>query len=131
MIPRAILEKRDALLRAECQVRWCDDERLRGENVEGAGPGGWLNRFGWYVVGTTVGGNAVVVREDEPGVHYAAHDWYTDLGISYQDLRRGRDWVESPLTAEGMRASLFPLAASVDDFVARVLEIDATIDRID
>ena len=129
--PPGILKKRDALERAECQVGWSGDERLRDENMEGVGPGGWLSRFGWYVVGTTVGGNAVVVREDDPAVYFADHTWYSDFGIHYQDLAGDGSWIPVPLTAEGVRRSLFRLADSVEDFVARVAEIDALIDRID
>lgn len=130
-IPDAVRAKRDRLARAGTQVRWCDDVRLRDEHVAGAGPGGWLARFGWYVVGTTIGGNAIVVGEDDPGVYFADHTWYSDEGIDYQPEPKSTRWVSLPLTPEHVRTSLWRVADSIEDFVARREELDATIDRLD
>jgi hypothetical protein len=138
VVPAEIRRKRDALADASNEVNWCDDNRLEGENMEGAGPGGWLNVFGWYVVGTTGGGNAIVVRGDDPGVFYAAHEWYggdttADNTIDFEDFGGGGkgQWVSVPFTDEGMRRSLFQLAASIDDFRERADEMNALLDRID
>jgi len=53
-----------------------------------------VNPCGWYVVSTTVGGNAVVAGADDPGVCYADHEWCDDG------------------TADSVRQELTPLAAS-------------------
>ena len=79
--------------------------------MPGAGPGGDINRFGWYVVGTT-GGNGVVVGVDDPGVYFADHEWCGDG------------------TAEGARRELIPLAPSIEEFRRSVDEIDARLDEI-
>jgi hypothetical protein len=159
MVPEEIRRKRDALAGAPDQVNWCDDDDLDGENMEGAGPGGWLNVFGWYVVGSIGGsGNSIVVRVDDPAVYYAGHDWYggdiTDTTVDFQDFggsgahlvsrtikdwdgkervvqRMRAEWVSVPFTAEGVRRSLFQLASSIDDFRKRADEIGALIDQID
>jgi len=113
VVPEEVRRKRDALAGVPCQVNWCDDNDLDDENMEGAGPGGDLNPFGWYVVGTTGGGNAIVVRVDDPGVYYADHEWDADN------------------TADGVRRALLPLAPSIDGFRRSVVEIDARLDEID
>jgi hypothetical protein len=131
--PEEIRRKRDALAGAPDQVNWCDDDDLADENMEGVGPGGWLNVFGWYVVGTTVGGNAIVVRVDDPAVYYAGHEWYGGDTVDFEDFGgsgKGK-WVSAPFTAEGVRQSLFQLAPSIDEFRERAEEIDALLDRID
>jgi hypothetical protein len=133
MAPEEIQRKRDALTGAPNQVRWCDDGAIDDENMEGAGPGGWLNVFGWYVVGTTIGGNAIVVRVDDPAVYYAGHEWYSDTGVDYEDFGgsgKGK-WVSAPFTADGVRQSLFQLAPSIDKFREMANEIDALLDKID
>ena len=112
MVPDAIRRKRDELAVVACQVCWCDDQRLGEENMEGVGPGGDLNPFGWYVVGSTGGGNGVVVRSDDPGVYFADHEWCDDG------------------TAEGVRRELIPLAPSIEEFRRSVDEIDARLDEI-
>jgi hypothetical protein len=122
-----------ALSSAATQVRWCDERRFREENAEGVSPGEYLNRFGWWVLGTTIGGNAIVVRDGDPAVYFADHTWYHESGVHYQNLRGDRSWISLPLTAESVRESLFMLAESGEDFVARAVigEIDREIDEID
>lgn len=113
MVPDEIRRKRDELAVIACpSVNWCDDERINAENMEGAGPGGDLNPFGWYVVGTTIGGNAVVVGAEDPGVYFADHEWCDDG------------------TAEGVRRELIPLASSLEEFRRNAVEIDARLDEI-
>ena len=125
-MPDEIRRKRDALAGAPDQVHWCDDDELEGYNMEGAGPGGWLNVFGWYVVGSIGGsGNSIVVRADDPAVYYACHEWYggdiSDTTVDFQDFEGGgarlasstrkdcqrAEWVSVPFTAEGVRRSLY------------------------
>ena len=112
MVPDEIRRKRDELAVVACQVNWCDDRRLDDENMPGVGPGGDLNPFGLYVVGTTGGGNAVVVRADDPGVYFADHEWDADN------------------TADGVRRALLPLAPSIEEFRRSVAEVDARLDEI-
>ncbi len=160
-VPKVIRRKRDALAGAPRQVNWCDDDRLDDENMEGVGPGGWLNVFGWYVIGSVAGsGNAIVVRADDPAVYYAGQEWYggdptaDDTTIDFEDFggsgarlesvtlkdwdgkervvqRLKGEWVEAPFTAEGVRRSLFQLAPSIEEFRARADEMGALIDKID
>lgn len=153
-VPEEIRRKRDALAGAACRDYWCDDGRLEDENMEGAGPGGWLNVFGWYIVGSTVGGNAIVVRADDPAVYYAGHEWYSDDEVDFEDFggsgarlvsstiknwdgnelvvqRLQAEYVSVPFTADGVRRSLFQLAPSIDEFRARAAEMDALLDKID
>ena len=113
MVPDEIRRKRDELATVPCsQVNWCDDRGLDGENMPGAGPGGDLNPFGWYVVGTTGGGNGIVVRADDPGVYFADHEWDADN------------------TADGVRRALLPLAPSIEEFRRSVVAVDAHLDEI-
>ena len=133
-VPEEIRRKRDALAGAPDQINWCNDGDLEDENMEGAGPGGWLNVFGWYVVGSIGGsGNAIVVRVDDPAVYYAGHEWYSDNEVDYEDFGGGGKgkWVVVPFTADGVRQSLFQLASSIDDFRERADEIGELIDEID
>ena len=58
------------------QIRWCDRKRFIEENAAGTSPGGDLNPFGYYVIGTTIGGNAVVASEADKRICFADHTWY-------------------------------------------------------
>ena len=113
MIPDEIRRKRDELAAVPCSnVTWCDDRLLSGENMPGAGPGGNLNPFGWYVVGTTGGGNGVVVGVGDPGIYFADHEW------------------DAENTADGVRRALLPLAPSIEEVRRSVAEVDARLDEI-
>ena len=113
MIPDEIRRKRDELaLAASREVNWCDDDDLNDENMPGAGPGGDINPFGWYVVGSTSGGNGVVVRADEPGVYFADHEWCGDG------------------TADGTRRELILLAPSIEEFRRSLDEMGARLAKI-
>jgi hypothetical protein len=113
MVPDEIRRKRDELAEVPSRyVNWCDDQRLDDENMPGVGPGGDVNPWGWYVVGTTGGGNGVVVRADDPGVYFATHEWDDDG------------------TAEGVRRELLLLAPSIEEFRRSLVEVDARLDKI-
>lgn len=114
------------------QVRWCDKLRFAEENAPEVAPGGYLNRFGWLVVGTTVGGNAIVIREDESGVYFADHTSYPDSEVSYPNTS-GRGWTYEPLTADGVRRLLVTLAATDEEFAQQTAsgEIDERIGEFD
>lgn len=113
MVPDEIRRKRDELAAVACRhVDWLDDDGLDDYNMPGAGPGGDINLFGWYVVGKTGGGNGVVVGTEDPGVYFADHEWCGDG------------------TAEGTREELIPLAPSIEEFRRNVAEIDARLDEI-
>jgi hypothetical protein len=130
MVPPDVKRKRDQLVAVECDVAWCDDQRLDDENMEGAAPGGYLNRFGWYVIGTTGGGNAVVVSGDDPGVYFADYTWYDDKEIDFQDYRNDGKYVRVELNEANVRRSLFPLAASIEEFLANLAQIAVRLDKI-
>lgn len=114
------------------EVSFCDAESFADENIDGAAPGGFLNPFGYFVIGTTIGGNAVVVGETDPRVCFADHEWYDDEEISYQDLAGDRQWRTVPRTAETVRDTLFELATTREQFLASLRSgaIDRTLGPI-
>lgn len=117
----------------DCQVRWCDERRLLEENEAGVSPGGDINLFGWWVIGTTVGGNAIVVRTDGAGVYFADHTWYTGSQIYFKDFSGDREWHSLPFDSDGVRRSLYRLAADDRECEKRIAngELDALLDSID
>ena len=120
------------LSRNPTQVRWCGQQRFVDENAPDAAPGGYLNRCGWLVVGTTVGGNAVVIREDEPEIYFADHTSYDDDEVCYPNRDR-KGWTYEPFTAEGVRRSLVRLASNDEAFARLAVsgEMDQQIDLLD
>ncbi len=116
------------------EIRWCDNVQFARENMAGVSPGGFLNPFGYFVVGTTIGGNAIVVCSAGDGpIYFADHTWYSDSWIHYQDLAGDEDWKEMAISDENVKKSLYRLAEGWDAFIALLQEgrIDQTIEDID
>ncbi len=128
-----LLDRIAQLLIGESQIRWCDSMRLEEENADGVSPGGYLNRFGIWVVATTIGGNAIVVREGDPAIYFADHTWYSEDIVSVEDSAGNGEWIDLPLIHENVVRSLFQLAESPEDFRARMEsgDLDTTLDAID
>jgi hypothetical protein len=114
-------------------ARWCDERRFSAENSIDVSPGEFLNRYGYYVVGTTVGGNAVAVSDSNDAVVYAGHSWYSDDCICFQDLQSSKEWIEIPWSPENFLRSLFPLARSRQELIRmiRTGELTKVLDEID
>ena len=115
------------------EVRWCDSDRLVLENAPEVSPGGYLNEYGFWVIATTIGGNAIVVSETESAIHFADHTSYCDDEVSFEDHEGTGEWIDLPISAEAVRRSLFTLAESPADFLskARSGELSNILDEID
>ncbi len=76
------------------EIGFCDQHSFSGENMADAAPGGYLNPFGYFVIGTTIGGNTIVISDSDPRVLFADHTWYGDNDINYQDHAGDGKWHE-------------------------------------
>ena len=92
-----LLDRIAQLRIGESQIRWCDSGRIEEENAAGVSPGGYLNQFGFWVVATTIGGNAIVVRKGDPAIYFADHTWYHEDTVSFEDLAGDGEWIDLPL----------------------------------
>jgi len=110
------------------EIRWVDEVAFQGENMDGASPGGYLNRFGYAVIGTTIGGHAIVVGDSDDRVTFADCTWFAGEEINYEDLAGDRSWHTLPLSAENVRKTLFELASSHEEFLGKLES--GEIDRI-
>lgn len=97
-------------------LRVVDRRRFVDENASDVTPGGFLTPYGFWVVATTVGGNAIVISEHDSGVYFADHSSYYDDEISFQD-RQTRQWRDVAWTPENVRRSLVKLAESRESFL--------------
>lgn len=115
------------------QIRWVDQEGFDAENAPGVSPGEYLNRYGFEVIGTTIGGNAITKSPETEEFFFADHSWYSDRQICYQDLAGNQAWKTIPWSKENFSATLFKLATDADDFESKLSSgtLDTTLDEID
>lgn len=64
---------------------------IKDEMTEGAAPGSYLRRFGYLVVATSVGGNAICFHGPSGKIFWADHTSFHDDSICYED-RSTRKW---------------------------------------
>ena len=123
----------DRLAEVPSQIHWVDRDRFIAENTIGASPGEYLNRYGFEVIGTTIGGNAITKSTDDVRIFFADHSWYVDRHISYQDLAGDGKWKSIAWSQENFLRTIFELASDGDDFEAKLLcgEIDRILDEIE
>jgi len=117
----------------DSQIRWCGEKRFNEENMLDLSPGGHLNVYNYYVVGTTIGGNAIVISQDDPRVCFADHTWYSDDLLHYEDIGGDGEWHELPMNHENVKKSLHTLALTREKFLAllKAGAIESELDRID
>jgi len=115
------------------EIRWCDEQRFLNENMEHVGPGGFLNPYGYYVIGTTIGGNAIIINHHDNIVSFADHTWYNEDSISYQDIAGDNEWYYLSYSSANVKKSLFTIAYTYGDFIKMLNngEIQKLINEID
>jgi hypothetical protein len=109
-----------------------DRELLEEENLYQASPGMYVFDYGYLVIATSVGGNAVCLDGNSGGVVWVDHSSLSDFGVSYKD-RETNEWVDLPLDAENLRKALIPLSDDIESFLVRFFgdELTATLDALD
>lgn len=102
------------------------------ENMPDVAPGGYINPFGYLVIGTSVGGNALCFDSNYGNVYWADHDSFTEDGISYEDRETG-DWIDLPFTDENIPKALFLLDRNIGDFLNKLLQdkLEKVLDDLD
>ena len=123
----------ERMAKVPSQIRWVDRDRFVAENAIGASPGEYLNRFGYEVIGTTIGGNAITRSTDSARIFFADHSWYSDRQICYQDLGGDRRWKTVSWNDGNFMATLFELASDADNLESKLIngEMDRILDEID
>ena len=115
------------------EIRWCDEIRFNQENQKDVAPGGFINPYGYFVIGTTIGGNAIVVSKHDSRICFADYSWYMDDEISYEDLLVDEEWHDISYNNQNVFKSLYPLASTASEFIEKLAstEIDKILAKID
>ena len=108
---------------------WVDEDGFIAENTERS-PGAIISRFGYWVVGTTVGGNAITLSSKDSAVRFCDHTgWYED-NLCFASKR---DYVERPYNDENVRLAQIVLADNIEQLESILVahQFDALIDQYD
>ena len=86
-------------------VRVLSLDAIEREMAEGAAPGSFVRPYGYLVVATSIGGNAICLHSPSGKVFWADHESFSSDSISYKDRSSG-EWKVSVT-----RSTSFPIAA--------------------
>jgi hypothetical protein len=113
-------------------VRIYNLDRIRGEVCVGAGPGGFIFSYGYVVIASSVGGNAVCFHSPSGRVVWADHTSFTDDTISYKDQTTGK-WCYLPFSVENIQRAVVPLNEDIESFLTDLLHdrLETKLDELD
>lgn len=106
--------------------------RMHDENMPDVAPGGYINQFGYLVIGTSVGGNAICFDSNSGNVYWADHVSYNEWEICYQ--KRGtEEWIYLPFSEENVPKALVLLDNDIETFLNKLLkdEFEGVLDDLD
>ena len=106
--------------------------QLREENGEGSAPGGFIFPFGYLVVATSVGGNAICFSAGDGKVYWADHTAFDGNEVAIQN-RRTQEWSYLPFSETNIPKALELLDDDMGHFLCRLLqdELDADLEALD
>jgi hypothetical protein len=104
-----------------------------GEMHPEAAPGGWIGSYGYLIIASSAGGNAVCLQSSTGKVFWADHESFADDSIGYQNRSTG-DWVFfEEYSAERVEEAMVPLSESLEEFLTALLtdQLEETLDSLD
>ena len=111
-------------------VRLLPINAIEQEMAEGAAPGSFIRPFGYLIVATSIGGNAVCIHSATGKVFWADHDSFSDDSISYKD-RASEDWKYlHEYTPANVEKALVPLSNNIESFFIDLLS-DRLTEKLD
>ena len=95
---------------------WLNEEQFNRENND-MSPGHYISKFGYFVVGTTVGGNAITLSDNDDNVRFCDHTgWYeNELNFVVKD-----DYTDRPYTNDNVREAQIVISDTRDGFLNKI-----------
>lgn len=103
-------------------------ETLEMENLDEAAPGMYIYPYGYLVVATSVGGNALCFHAVTNRVYWANHGNFYDDQVSYRDV--SGLWVDAAATSDNVEKAMALVDEDIETFLPKFLR-DEFEDRLD
>ncbi len=111
------------------EVRFITDDRIISEHME-LYPGVVIKKYGYCVIGTTIGGNAITINEMDDCFRYCSHSGWHDEQMC---LYAKNDYNMREYSPENVRDAQIVLANSLSEFddIVKSGILDKIISEID
>lgn len=106
-------------------VRLLPLDAIEQEIAEGAAPGSFIRPYGYLVVASSIGGNAICFHSPSGKVFWADHVSFAADCISFKDRATGQWKYLYEYTPENVEKALVPLADDIESFLN-----DLLVDRL-
>jgi hypothetical protein len=106
---------------------------IENEMAEGAAPGSFVRPYGYLIIATSIGGNAVCFHSPSGNVLWADHTSFTTSNISYED-RKSKEWKYfHEYSINNVRKAMVPLGDDIETFLCSLLsdQIVECLDALD
>lgn len=94
---------------------------IEQEMFEDAAPGSYIRRFGYLVVATSIGGNAICFHSPSGKVFWADHVSFNSRCISFKERKTGEWKYLYEFTPENVEKALVLLSDNIESFLANLL----------
>ena len=112
------------------EVRVLDLSSINEEMCEGAAPGGFIRLYGYLVIASDVGGNAIVVHHSTGRVFWVDHESFSADQIAYKDRTTTRWKYLYEYTPQNVETACVLLSEDFERFLMDLLS-DRLTDKLD
>lgn len=114
-------------------VRLLPLEAIEGELAEGAAPGSFVRPYGYLVVATSVGGNAICFHSPSGRVFWVDHESFNTKSITFQDRTTGQWKYLYEYSPENVQKAFVPLSDNIENFLSDLLtdKLEARLNSLD
>lgn len=96
------------------QLRICGFSRLLEENLESSAPGEFIHTYGYLILATSTGGNALCADAGTGHVYWFGHSQFSEFGISWNDPVTGKPNGTEEYSADNIRAAGIKVSDSLE-----------------
>ena len=106
---------------------------IQDEMAEGAAPGSFVRPFGYLVVATSIGGNAICFHSPSGKVFWGDHVSFNTKSIKFKDRATGQWKYLYEYSPENVQKALVPLSDNIENFLSDLLtdRLNAQLDALD
>jgi hypothetical protein len=114
-------------------VRLLPLDAIEAEMSEGAAPGSFIRTYGYVIVATSIGGNAICFHSPSGKVFWADHTSFNSGSIAFKDRTTGEWKYLYEYTPENVAKALVLLSDNIENFLDALLtdRLNARLDALD
>lgn len=114
-------------------INVCSFLSLIQENLEEANPGKYIYPFGYLVIGTSIGGNAICFHEQTGMVVWADRACFMPQQVAYKEQNTGKWLYLEGYSDENVNKAMYTISDNIEQFLIDLLNdrLQELLDELD